>query len=65
MLKAYVSVGVNVVTGSHDTQTVVSDAVGHNQVEMFKKLLTRRVVVCLQILHTVSKKMEIICVHHK
>ena len=35
------------VTGSHGTQTVVSDAVGHNQVEMFKKLLTRRVVVRL------------------
>ena len=64
MLKAYVSVGVNMVTESHDTQTVVSDAVGHDQVEVFKKLLTRRVVVCLQILHTVSK-MEIICVHHK
>ena len=38
--------------GLFDLQTIVSDVVGHDQVKVFQKLFTRRVVVHLQILHT-------------
>ena len=46
------------VSRSCDLQTIIGDAVSYDQVKMFQKLLTRRVVVRLQILHMWVKTLE-------